>query len=310
MLITFNDVINYAELRKRHNLLNDELVTIQVGSDGKIYFLFNDNVPDRIDGMFVPTKSNSGYSVLVLDVDWNRETVTCEKLYRLGILKMNYHYLQPIEDKLLLVASRCLFNEGDPEKNAAIVDFEGNIHSEFCLGDGINDCLVRKDNTIVISYFDEGIFGNYGWDEPLGACGIKVWSKDGKDVIWESDRDIYDCYAFNISEQGDIWYYYYDDFKLIHTNMKEEVEYNPNINGADAFIIFGDGHRIIMNSGYDRYNEFSVFQIREEALTEPERVCFQYGRKPLDVRLFCAYGEKAIFTGEGTKLYIKRFTEI
>ncbi len=263
MLFIFNDFLDHAELRKRHNLVHDELVTIQIGPDGKIYFLFNDNVPDRIDGMFVPTKSNSGYSVLVLDVDWKREKVTCENLYRLGTMQMNYHYVQPTEDKLLLVASRCFFNKGNPENNAAIVDFKGNIHAEFCLGDGINDCLVRKDNTIVTSYFDEGIFGNYGWDEPLGACGIKVWSKDGKDVIWEADRDIYDCYALNIGDQDDIWYYYYDDFKLVRTNLKDEVEYDPNIHGADAVIIYDDGCGIIMNSGYDRYNEFCVFHNRE-----------------------------------------------
>ena len=307
MRITFHDFIDYAELRKRHSLVNDELVAMKIGSDGKIYCLFNDNVPERIDGMFILTKSDSGYSVLVLDVDWDLEKVTSEYFYRLGTKKMNYHYIQPIEDKLLLVGARCFFNDGDPEKNAAIVDFEGNVHAEFCLGDGINECLVRKDSTIVTSYFDEGIFGNYGWDEPLGACGIKVWSKDGNDVIWESDRDIYDCYAINIGDRDDVWYYYYDDFKLVRSNMKEEMEYDPKIDGADAFVVFDDGQGIIMNCGYDRYDEFCVFQIRDSSMTEAEKVCFQYAAESLNVRLLATHGEKAVFTGDGAKMYIKRF---
>ena len=50
--------------------------------------------------------------------------------------------------------------------------------SRFCLGDGIQDCVVKKDGTIITSYFDEGVFGNYGWDEPLGDCGLIAWTSD------------------------------------------------------------------------------------------------------------------------------------
>ncbi len=52
---------------------------------------------------------------------------------------------------------------------------------------------------------------------------------------------------------------------------------------------------------------FVYFITERETLTEPERVFFQYRDQSLDVRLFAAYGEKAVFTGEGSKLYIKRF---
>lgn len=37
-----------------------------------------------------------------------------------------------------------------------------------------------EDGRIVTSYFDEGIFGNFGWDQPLGASGLVVWDEQGR----------------------------------------------------------------------------------------------------------------------------------
>ena len=310
MQISFNNHIDYRELCKRHDLENKELVTIQIGSDEKIYFLFNEKIPERIDGMFVPTESNSAFFVLVLDVDWNTERIINENCYSMGMMKMNYHFIQPINDKLLLVSSRCSYNHGDPEENAAIADYQGNIINEFCLGDGINNCLVREDDSIVTAYFDEGIFGNYGWDEPLGACGLKIWSSDGKSGIWESDRDIYDCYAMNIGEDGSVWYYYYNDFKLVRTDMKTENEYDPEIEGASDFILADDGLGFIMDSGYDDRGSFQAFRINDGTITGKEEISFEYNGASVDISIFSTYGSKAVFSGADLHLYIKKFASI
>ncbi|ETP71803.1 hypothetical protein UYO_2271 [Lachnospiraceae bacterium JC7] len=310
MIISFNNYVDFHEICRRHNLETNMLVTIQIGYDEKIYFLFNSNIPERIDGMFVPTESNSAYIVLILDVDWNTEKIINERCFPLGTMKMNYHFIQSIEDKLLLVASRCSFNNGDPDKNAVITDLQGNIVSEFCLGDGINKCLVHKDNSIVTAYFDEGIFGNYGWNEPLGACGLKIWSADGKNGIWESDRDIYDCYAMNIGRNGNIWYYYYNKFKLICTDRQKEIEYDPKISGADEFILTDDGLGFIMDSGYDNHSEFLAFQIKNDAITKTERISFEFKGVLKDLVIFSTYGSKAIFLGSDSRLYIKKFDSL
>ena len=45
-----------------------------------------------------------------------------------------------------------------PDQNAWIVSRDGAVLSRFCLGDGIQDCVVKKDGTIITSYFDEGVF--------------------------------------------------------------------------------------------------------------------------------------------------------
>ncbi len=40
---------------------------------------------ERINGMFVPTNSDSRYCVIALDIDWYNETVLREQFYDLGI---------------------------------------------------------------------------------------------------------------------------------------------------------------------------------------------------------------------------------
>ena len=310
MVISFNNHLDFYEICKRNKLENKMLVNIQIGSDEKIYFLFNEKIPKRIDGMFVPTESNSAFYVLVLDVDWNDERIINENCYSLGTMKMNYRFIQPVGDKLLLVASRCCYNDGDPEKNAAVVDCQGNIINEFCLGDGINKCLVREDGPIVTAYFDEGIFGNYGWDEPLGACGLKIWSPDGNTGVWESDRDICDCYAVNVGADGSVWYYYYDDFKLVRTDFKTEDEYDPEIEGADDFILTDDGLGLIMDSGYDDHGSFRALYIKDGSITGAEELSFEYNGSIQDLTISATYGSKAVFSGPGSHLYIRKFASL
>ena len=306
--IEFKNPIDLAALFNKYKHSVDEYVTMQIGHDGNIYILFNKNIPERIDGMFVPTESNSMFAVLVLQIDWNEEKVTDEKYYHLGLKKMNYSFIQPVEDGFLLVSSRCSYNRGDPEKNAAIVDFEGNIIEEFCLGDGISQCMVHPDLGIVVGYFDEGIFGNYGWDDPLGSYGVRVWGRGGQD-IWKADRSIYDCYAMNISGIGDIWYYYYDDFKLVKTDINRscEKEFVTGIDGADSLIISEDEATVVMDKGYDAHEEFVAKKILYDKLGEEVPLVFVYKGKKCDVRLLSSYGSNAAFIENWNRLFVRSF---
>ncbi|WP_176444820.1 hypothetical protein [Paenibacillus herberti] len=43
-----------------------------------------------------------------------------------------------------------------------------NHSREFLLGDGIQSVQVTDKGIIWTSYFDEGVFGNNGWDKPIG----------------------------------------------------------------------------------------------------------------------------------------------
>ena len=225
----FSNSINLGKIFEKYNCRLEAYVNMQIGSDRRLYFLFNDKVTERINGIFVPANSGSWYCIIALDIDWNNGIIIDEHFYDLGTQKMNYHFVQQVNDGLLLVASRCYCKNGIGESNAAVFDESGNIIRQYCLGDGINDVIALSNDSIITSYFDEGIFGNRGWDKPLGANGVVVWGKDGK-IIWEADNDICDCYAVNIDDGERLWYYFYTKFELVCTDLQNEKVYKPNKN--------------------------------------------------------------------------------
>ena len=303
--IHFSDRLDMKELFKQYGLKDDMFVNIKIGYDGRIYILFSAAIPERIDGMFVNTCANADYTALVLTVDWNEgNLLQCEKL-ELGHHEINFHFIQPIGENVLLLGSRCLYNESDePENNAVIVDKHGNVVKKFCLGDGIEDCIVTESGDIITSYFDEGVFGNFGWYEPIGACGLIVWSPDKK-IKWQANRSIYDCYAINLDDRGNLWYYYYDDFLLVKTDLKTETEYKPDINGASGFMVTYDMGHLLIDGGYDKHWEFRVARFKEDTLGNYENVSLLYNDSDIVVKFFRFRGSKAVFVDNKDRLYIK-----
>ena len=87
----FSGFADLGEIFEKYNCGPEGFVNMQIGSDKKLYFLFNEKIPERIDGMFVPTTSDSRYCIIALDFDWDNETVIGERFYDLGTQKMNYH---------------------------------------------------------------------------------------------------------------------------------------------------------------------------------------------------------------------------
>ncbi|WP_440117757.1 hypothetical protein [Paenibacillus sp. QZ-Y1] len=83
---------------------------------------------------------------------------------------------------------------------------DGNTIREFLLGDGIQSVQVTKNGTIWTSYFDEGVFGNNGWSNPIGSQGLVAWDEHGNKLYEDHAADIADCYALNVvnEEQGNI----------------------------------------------------------------------------------------------------------
>ena len=303
----------FTDLRKifeKYNCGPEGFVNMQIGSDGKLYFLFNENIPERIDGMFVPTRSCSGYRVIVLDIDWENEAVTGERLYDLGTQEMNYHFVQPMDDGFLLVASRCRRINGKGENNAALFDRKGGIISQFCFGDGIEDVIVLSDGRIVTSYFDEGVLGNYGWeDEPLGASGLVVWNKDGS-ILWEADNDIIDCYALNIDDSERLWYYYYTEFELVCTDLQKETVYQPEISGSSMFILTADGQSVIFDKGYDGHGSFVAERFIGDRLSAPEDMPLDYAGSEILPRMFTSRGSRAAFINGEDRLFVINFISI
>ena len=266
---------NIRELFTEQGMAGLDFVSMNIGYDGKVYFLFSSEIPARIDGMFINTTADAVYTTMVITPSWESGVVEKVEKFELGKHAMNFHFIRPLPDgSFLLLGSRCIYSKKNgPEKNAVFTDKEGNVLRALTLGDGIADCIVRNDGIIITSYFDEGIFGNYGWEEPIGSCGLCAWTTDGK-IVWRSERDITDCYAITIDESGNLWYYYYTDFQLIRTDFRAETEYDPMVEGANSLAVVENGSLLIMNGGYDNPDSFYVSRIRGDQLEVSEPLAF------------------------------------
>lgn len=312
MKIKLKNLRNLGELFTEQGMTGLDFVSMSIGFDGKAYFLFSSAVPARIDGMFVNTAANAAYTALVVTPSW--ESGVIEKVERLDLGKheMNFHFLRPVPDgSFLLLGSRCMFSKkSGPEKNAVFTDREGNVLRALTFGDGIADCIVRRDGVIITSYFDEGVFGNYGWEEPIGSCGVCAWTGDGE-IIWRSEQDIADCYAINIDESDNLWYYYYTDFPLVRTDFSTETEFDPGVEGADHFAVVNDGRFLIMNGGYDDADSFYVSRISGSQIVEPEPLDYVSGDGiPVSAapEVFC--GAKALVLTANGEICFTDFTKM
>lgn len=131
----------------------------------------------------------------------------------------------------LVVVARCEWRPNGVEQNAFVVEADGHRGRQGCLGDGIEHLQRAADGTLWVGYFDEGVFGNFGWSdpgpEPLGAAGLVQWSEDFV-PLWEHDQElssIYDCYALNVSSQAGVFTCSYDDFAITNIASGSERGY-------------------------------------------------------------------------------------
>lgn len=72
---------------------------------------------------------------------------------------------------LLIVQGRCLKDGNYFERNARRYNRDGQLIDAFTLGDGINHVQIDDNDTIWLGYFDECVFGNFGWEQPMGNDG-------------------------------------------------------------------------------------------------------------------------------------------
>jgi hypothetical protein len=97
-------------------------------------------------------------------------------------------FVQHVPDGLLMVGARCAWRVSGPEQNAVVFDESGKVVRRFTLGDGINDVRTDSKGSIWVSYFDEGVFGNRGWNspgpEPIGASGLVAFDSSGQRIFF------------------------------------------------------------------------------------------------------------------------------
>jgi len=301
--ITASGLIKIQNILSENDLQLNQIVDISIGNDNKIYIFFSEIVPERINGMFVPTVHHSRYKSISFDVNWHSGEVYGSSLIDLGSHSVNIHFMLPIGENFLLLGARAmLYKDGNADENAVIVDRHGNKVRSFCLGDGIQNCIVDSQNNIITGYFDEGVFGNNGWYNPIGAPGIVKWSEIGE-KLWENKRyAICDCYAMNIDEQDNLWFYYYTDFNLVKTNYQSDIVYVPNINGSNGFLISKSQTALLFHKGYGE-KDFCLMKKNHNYLSNPSEIRIVYADSEIDIGLFSFRSSKAVFVSTNGELF-------
>jgi hypothetical protein len=179
---------------------------------------------------------------------------------RIADLALAHITVQPMPGGRFLVAgARCRWRRDGPDRNAVLYDADGQVVSEQVLGDGIEHVLATSTGQIWVGYFDEGIYGNYGWgqadtQEPIGAYGIVRFSP-GLEPAWHYPRytevgpwdAISDCYALNVDDIC-AWACYDTDFPVVRIRDDTLTGWHNDIKGARALAVAGS--RVALFGGY------------------------------------------------------------
>ncbi len=204
-------------------------------------------------GIFPKSRAPSDLTFsLVVQSGAGAETIS------LPAMNITFPYVDLFSDGgCVLVGARSSWrSKNDFDLNGALIERGAKTAKRVCFGGGIKDVGIDGTDRIWISYFDEGVFGNFGWSHPgptgLGAGGINCFDRTG-DLLWQHNREdttehIDDCYAMNVSLLG-VWFYFYTAFKVARVAEDFSVEYyDTPISGSESFVT--DGHRFVFSSQY------------------------------------------------------------
>ena len=209
------------------------------------------------------------------------------------------------DGSFLLVGARCLWTEeAGPEANAIVVDSDGRIVRVGCLGDGLEHVQITEDGLVWTGYFDEGIFGNYGWGvprgpTPLGAGGIVAWSP-ALEKAWELDPEeglVSDCYALNATTEQ-VLGCVYTDFRVIRIAGGEVRTFpTEDVTGVRGIIATAD--RLAMIGTYEDPSLLVVGRLVDGRFEEEARLnLWAPDGAPLpEAQIHCRGPEVHVFAG-------------
>jgi hypothetical protein len=244
-----------------------KLVALNVGPDLQLYAVIALQAPDRR----IETPTDPGFATAIPNemrsyrmVALHKGNVTLD--VRIHDQPFSIHDIQPLpHDELLLVCCRSSYRGPDDyDKNGRIYSHNGQLVREILLGDGIQRIQTTSTGMIWTSFFDEGIFGNYGWEEPVGSSGLVAWDAHGNKHYEFEPTDgleaISDCYALNVASDSSTWLYYYTEFPLVHLRDQQiQAHWDVPVSGSGAFAI-ADGWALFAG-GYDEPDDYRLFQL-------------------------------------------------
>jgi hypothetical protein len=222
--------------------------------------------------IFPYSRAKQSYPATLLRLDGHQVIQSVE----LEDVEIAFPSVQPLTNgEIVLVGARSHFLKSGPEKNAVVYSGDGKVLRRFTLGDGINDVQTTGDGVIWVSYFDEGVFGNFGWNDPMGSSGLICFDSHGN-IVWQFTPpagfdSICDCYSLNVAKNG-VWSCYYTEFPVVRIDSSKKVRgWTNEVGGASALAV--DGQRVLLWGGYGDTRTRCVMQnLSGEALNNPREV--------------------------------------
>ncbi len=255
-------------------LSGGELVAFDVGPDRVIYLVIALNPLDNI--IEQPGWASFPKTIPELPQKYRVVGIFEQKCVLDIVIEQeifNIHYIQPLRDELLLVCARSYYTSpSEIERNGRVYTCKGQFVREILLGDGIESVQSDSQGVIWTSYFDEGIFGNFGWDHPIGIAGLVAWDSAGN-KLYEFNPppgldSICDCYALNVESEQDAWCYYYTEFPLVHLQNRKIVSYwEIPLGGSHTFAIFN--HYALFSGGYGTPGSYQLFSLENQKKAQP-----------------------------------------
>jgi hypothetical protein len=228
----------------------DVLVCASVGPAGEVIAVWSAaaDLPalTTLQGLSSPRTVTARVTVHAPDI------VSVIEITRLGLV----NYVQPLPGgNILVVGARSRWHPEGPDRNAVVYEAGGHVLAEEVLGDGIGHVLADSTGHVWVGYYDEGVFGNYGWGHPgpppVGACGLIRFAPDLSPAWRYPSADnpfqpIDDCYALNV-DGTTAWTCYYSAFPIVRIHEGILTGWRNDI-AANALAV--DGSQVALRHSY------------------------------------------------------------
>ncbi|QRK05888.1 hypothetical protein JQX13_37985 [Archangium violaceum] len=257
-----------------------QLIAVSIGPDGSANLLATDG--NEAKAPFVRDVNPSGSSFPRTRVERPYKAVafkydgTSVHRTELPAVPFAFPFIQILGTGHVLVAgSRCRYSKGRAELNAALYTPEGKLAHQMTLGDGIQDIQASPHGEIWVSYFDEGVFGNFGWSNSLGAPGLVCFGQQGQ-VLWNFTAPVgmdsmADCYALNVAEDA-TWLCYYTDFPVVRVARDRSTRgWTNKISGASALAV-SRSHVLLWGGYQEKRSRCVVQRFGPESLTKAREI--------------------------------------
>lgn len=277
---------------------NYHIIDIVLTDNKNLYLLIQELRNDGKEYQYIWEQLIPNYKIIQIENNQLKE------IFKIENSETNYHFIREAKGNFLLASARCQYtSELNIEKNVSIINNQGEIINRFVAGDGIQDIKIFEDN-IWISYFDEGVYGNYGWDIPHGRNGLVCLDFNGNHVYQyepvANHEHIDDCYSMTLDVEGNPWFYYYSEFCLCHKGPEGLVYYNPNVSGSSNLLV-SDTY-IMMDRGYNKKSEYVLYD--KSNLKQKSSFTFTSENRPIIERGFKYFNNSLGVAIENSKIYV------